>query len=101
MKIVHCRVLKPFDRYDNAGALASLSEGGFARVANGKMRDHVEVLCVEHDNGDVTDADNNVVLSSKERKGATIDPFAIAEKIKGGGAEGEPLNREEKKSKTR
>ena len=102
--LYHCVVKKPFDRYDNEGAIAVLSEGGYGRLQNsskGQFRGHVELLCIEHSNGDVTDADNNVVLSSKERKGAPIDAFAIAEKIKGGGVEGELPNREEKKSKTR
>ena len=77
MKIYHCRVLKPFDRYDNAGGLASLSEHGFNRMANSRMRDCIELLCIEMPNGDVADASGNVLVSATTRKGAVIDPFAI------------------------
>ena len=101
MKIIHCRVLKPFDRYDTPGGLASLSENGFARFANSKMRDYVEVLCIEHDNGDVADASGNVVLEGATRKGAAIDPFTIDDTKKAGVTVDVAADREEKKSKTR
>lgn len=91
--IKHCRVVKPFDRYDNPGALASLSEGGFARLSNGKMSGHVELLCTEKDNGDILDAAGAVVLTSKDRKGAPIDPFTVVETSK---AKAKPKDREEK-----
>jgi hypothetical protein len=78
MKIYHCRVLKPFDRYDNPGALASLSENGFNRINGSRMRDSIELLCVEQPDGDVVDASGNVLLAATTRKGAPVDPFAVA-----------------------
>ena len=103
MKNFHCLVKKAFDNYDNPGCIAVLSEGGYARMSNGKFRDHVEVLAVEHDNGDVYDAAGKLALPNAVRvaQGNTrIDPFAIAEAAKGAGGDA-ALDREEKKSRTR
>lgn len=100
-KLYHCLVKKPFDRYDNAGGVAVLSENGHSRMTTSKKHaDHVELLAVEDSDGSVFDAKGVKVLSPAQRKGP-IDPFAIAEACKKGDAVDGAADREEKKSKTR
>lgn len=73
----HCLVEKAFDSY-TPGAVAQLSENGFARMRSGRFGAYIRELAVERDNGDVVDPSGKVVIAAKDRTGP-LDLTALAQ----------------------